>query len=204
MQNSYPIVIGFSGKLGTGKDFLCKVSLEILNNKYNVSIIAYGDYLKLMCNLKYDISYERLYVKKDYESRKLLQKTATEERSIDDNIFIKSLNFNLKVLKSRNVDIVLISDVRFHPEKDSILSIGGSIIHILAPQRNEDKLNEEISDLKENKEQAKYDISNHYSETSLDDSVENEGTYLLNNDKEHEEEIYEILRSLLFKKILKK
>jgi len=74
-------VIGFSGKIGSGKNYLAeKKVFEILHNMgKNVVVMAFGDYFKMMCLVKDGIPYEKLFYDKDKQTRKILQTRGMKE-----------------------------------------------------------------------------------------------------------------------------
>ena len=75
-------ILAFSGKIGSGKNFLAeKVVFPFLRSKNkNVLIMAFADYLKFLCIAKDKISYERCFHNKDVESSKKLQERGMSER----------------------------------------------------------------------------------------------------------------------------
>jgi hypothetical protein len=169
INSDYPLVIGLSGKIGSGKDYCANMMMNILSSDCHVAIHAFADYLKIMCHIEYDIPYERLFRTKDTESRTALQRVGTQARIDDPKVFIRALDCQLRLAKDRKVEVVLIPDVRMMNELEYILSIGGRVIRIDAVNRNLDKIQQEVSHLPlVERESASARISSHVSETNLD------------------------------------
>jgi len=67
------MIIGFLGKLGSGKDFLVNNMvipyLQNNKNKNNIVVISYEDALKVELMVHIDIEFERLYIEKNKKSR---------------------------------------------------------------------------------------------------------------------------------------
>jgi hypothetical protein len=179
-----PFIIGFSGKIGSGKDYIVK---EVVGNYLRTQGIqyihlAFGDALKvtlLTANFSHAIdndgvTFETLYIKKTEKTRILLQTEATNRRKIDENAWIKQLDAWISVHAMRGVRVVLISDVRFPNEIEYIKQKGGIIFRILAPERTMKKMKEEM-DSNEARE--------HISETALDSNELNYYDGVIYNDK---------------------
>jgi hypothetical protein len=82
--NKKTMIIGFSGKIGSGKDYVSKnIFLPILKNNIkniNYLFLAFADPLKQECSLRYGCEYNKLYKDKDLFTRKSLQDVGTEFR----------------------------------------------------------------------------------------------------------------------------
>jgi hypothetical protein len=147
-MTSYPFIIGLSGKMGSGKDYIAK---EVIGDYLRICGIqylhlAFSDALKVHLLATIDdveVTFESLYIKKTAKTRKLLQNVATQWRQTDDKIWIKHLEAWLKVYRMRGVQVVLISDVRFPIEIDFIKKRGGIIFRIISPKRTIKKMEEE-------------------------------------------------------------
>ena len=131
-------IIGISGKKGSGKDTFAKLlqkQLELATCK-TVKIDSFADNLKYCCAL---ISGQPNYVlhnqnMKDNKAgflnltnRELMQKFGDLTRSLDKDIWIKSL-FSKYI--DNPPEYLIISDVRFKNEADHIKDIGGILIRI--------------------------------------------------------------------------
>jgi hypothetical protein len=183
-NNDY-LIIGFSGKIGSGKDYIAKeiVGTHLKNMGIQYIHMAFSDAIKVNLMATTDISYESLYVKKTTESRNMLQKCGMKLRATDDSIWIKYLDSWLKVYVSRGFKVILISDVRFPIEVDYINERGGQIFRIIAPERTLKKMSEET----DNNIGEIEKIKTHISETELDNY---DFDLIINNDKETHDEIW--------------
>lgn len=178
-------IIGLSGKIGSGKNFLSekKVFDKLHSMGKNVVIMAFGDILKMMCYAKDNISYEKLFYDKDQQTRKILQTRGMKEREIDNKIFVKMIECQMRIAFDRNIDIIIISDLRFRIEFDFLKEKGATLIRVNAPKRTYDKMFKECSGNKK----AINEISEHISEIELDNCKDFD--YYLNNDYEYEKKV---------------
>lgn len=159
-------IIGVSGKLGSGKNYITENILFNLLTPKKTVMLAFADHLKIEVIAKDNIEYERVFIKKDTESRTKLQKRGTEEgRNVyGENIWINTIQQWMRVFTERGIERVIIIDVRFKNEADFIKSIGGTLIHVNAPDRTQQKYIEETNN---NHSEIEL-IKNHTSETDLD------------------------------------
>ena len=114
------IVIGVTGKLGSGKDFITNnVIIPVLEKYARMSSdnmrymqCAFADQIKINVMSKNDVEYDDVYENKTPESRQLLQKEGTEiGRKEDKNIWVKFLSNWIKVHYNRGITSFVISDV---------------------------------------------------------------------------------------------
>jgi hypothetical protein len=186
-------IIGFSGKMGSGKDY---ISINILGDyltKNGIPYIhmAFSDALKVELMAKGGYTYESLYIKKTIESRMALQKTGMDMRKMDDTIWIKYLDSWMRVYSMRGTKIIIISDVRFPIEYNYIKDKGGIIFRIIAPNRTLKKMKEETN---ENMEEIEI-IKKHISETAMDEiPLEKYDAIFYNDDIDNNELLEEIKR----------
>lgn len=141
-------IIGLLGHQGVGKNYIAeKILPKILINSRNTVVLAFADHLKIECISKLGADFDKVYGEKDYETRKLLQITGTEEGrdKYGKDIWIKTLENWIKVLNSRGVERFIISDVRFANEAKWVKSMGGTVIKISSPQRYQARLMKESS-----------------------------------------------------------
>ena len=150
-------------------------------------VIAFGDYLKMLCHVKDNVSYEKLFYDKDVETRKTLQTRGTKERESDDLIFIKMLDCHMRILFDRNIDIVIISDLRFRIERDYLFGKNAILFRINSSIRTRDKMYKECN----GDEKMVNDISTHISETDLDEC--GEFNFIIDNDYENESNVASII-----------
>lgn len=183
------IIIGLSGKIGSGKNYIGENILykELCNKGYNVVVMAFGDYLKMICCVKDGISYEKLFYDKDLETRKVLQTRGMKERETDDLIFIKMLDCHMRIAFDRNINVVIISDLRFGIELDYLIEKKATLFRINAPMRTKDKMMKECN----GDEKMVDNISNHTSETNLDNC--DKFNFIIDNDYENESNITSII-----------
>lgn len=192
------LVIGCSGKIGSGKNYLAeKKMFEKFHQMGKIVVVmAFGDYLKMTCLVKDGISYGKLFYDKDQETRKILQTRGMKEREIDNEIFIKMLECHMKIAFDRNIDVVIISDLRFNIEFEFLKSLNAVLFRVNAPKRTQDKMFKECAgDAK-----AVAEIAKHVSEIELD--LRNDFDYYLDNDYEHEESVVDEISDII-KKIVK-
>lgn len=118
------ILIGISGKQGTGKD----VVGDHLVDGYGFKKYAFADKLKQISMELWGLSYEECYTNKTERSRFIMQKLGTEVgRVIDENTWI---NYLLRKIKEDNVERAVIVDCRFPNEADAIIKEGGQVWRI--------------------------------------------------------------------------
>ena len=165
------IVIGLSGKLGTGKDYLMDTVVRpYLKEKGLVTrTMSFADHLKVSVAAENSLDITQMYGDKPLKIRRLLQKRGTEEGrdKYGPDIWINSLEAWIKLVEMRKeANVILISDCRFKNEADW-LTKNGLLIRLNAPDRNLERLTLEVSD---NKDMLKA-IAGHVSETDLDDYI---------------------------------
>lgn len=177
------IVIGISGKLGSGKDFITtNVIIPVLEKRKQRYIqLNFADQIKINVMTKNAIEYNDVYLRKTESSRQLLQKEGTEVgRTADKDVWVNYLDNWIKVHFNRGIDIFIASDCRFMNEFDYIKNSGGIMIKIIAPKRNQLRLLQES-----NGNQESYDkISTHRSECDLDSLNDNMFNLVIYNDPE--------------------
>lgn len=184
------LLFGFSGKLGSGKDYLAKnIFLPLLYAKLSEKktlFLSFADRLKEECSARENLSYDDLYVKKTDVTRKKLQTVADEMRSKQgEDYFVKCMRFQIQLHKKRNqVECIIITDVRFPEEVRMIKELGGKVYRIEAPMRNKKRLEEESK----GDEAIMKQISSHRSETLLDQWKEFDGV-IKNDVTDNPEEI---------------
>lgn len=157
------MLFGFSGKMGTGKNYICENLFLPIVQTYgkNAIQVAFADQIKVNVMVKYNLSKNDVCNDKNYKIRSLLQKEGTEDgrNRFGNDIWINHLDKWMEIHKSKGIHTFLITDVRFKNEADYIKRMGGKIIRIEAPERNKDLV--ACKNLDEN-------ASNHISETDLD------------------------------------
>ena len=166
-MKSYEI-IGLLGHQGTGKNYIAENILpKILPNKQTLCV-ALADHFKITAISKHGADYDKVFGKKDFETRKLLQRVGTEEgRNVfGPDIWTRTLENWMDIYASRGIERFIICDLRFKNEIQWARSIGATIIKINAPDRYHTRLMQES-----NGDINKYNsIKNHPSERDIDDT----------------------------------
>ena len=135
-------LFGFGGKQGVGKNYIAeKIFIPKLQRK-NTLVMAFGDHFKVDTCTKYNRPYESVFINKDFETRKILQITGTEEgrNKYGQDIWINTVDTWMRVYSERGIERFVITDIRFPNELEFIKSKGGTTIKIEAPNRNMTKL----------------------------------------------------------------
>ena len=181
-------IIGLSGKMGCGKNYLAEQILyPYFKDKYNILIIGFGD---LMKNELYardlTLSYDQLYDYKTFETRQKLQQYGTENGrdKYHQDIWIRGLDIQIETFSRRckSECLIIVCDVRFTNEYEYIRSKGGKVLRIEAPNRSELRyLKESDNDI--NKLNI---IKSHRSETELDSK---QFDYIIKNDIDDNSEV---------------
>lgn len=187
-------IFGFSGKIGSGKDYVSKkIFLPLLKHHRceKVLFLAFADCLKQQCSLKYGSTYEKLYEKKDDVTRGHLQELADDiKKSYGQDAYVNALKMNIMVHHYRSdIDCFIITDVRFPQEMKMIKDLGGYVFRIEAPERTLKKLKEECGDNYKKR-------ASHISETALDNAKFDATIY--NDEKDNPEKSIQELISVAF------
>lgn len=165
-KNRNPIIILIAGKARSGKNTVSKIlESEFIKEKKEVIISPYTKYLKEYIHNITDWNIED----EDNKPRDLLQKLSSElikEKLGLENIFINRQIEDIKIY-SYFKDVIIINDVRFPKEIDTIKNIFTNVVSIQVKRSNY------ISGL--TKEQLQ-DVT----ETSLDNY--NNFDYIIEND----------------------
>lgn len=171
-------IIGILGHQGVGKNYIAE---EILLKKLDYKptlVIAFADHFKVEGISKYDLEYDKVYGKKDFNTRKRLHLIGTEEgrQKFGYDIWIKTIHNWIKVYNSRGIERFIIPDVRFQNEVDWIKSLNGVVLKINAPNRYMARVKEEAN----NDSEKIKNIISHESENMID-KIKNYD-YVFNND----------------------
>lgn len=195
------LLIGLTGKLGSGKDYIAhNVIIPILEKlKCRYLQCAFGDQIKINVMTKYNISFNEVYVNKTAQSRKLLQTEGTDiARSQDIDIWIKYIDNWIKVHEMRGISVYIISDVRFKNEFKFIKENNGIIIKVFAPQRNHYRLMQESKG-----DTTIYDqIKQHASECDLDEISDNDYDMVIHNDIKNNNDFEKTLEHIINSKLI--
>ena len=106
---------------------------------------SFADQIKVNVMAKRDIAFQDVYVNKTKATRTLLQQEGTENgrEVVGKDVWINYFDAWRQVLTSRGVEALITSDVRFSNEADYVKSQGGVLIKVVAPGRNEQRLQNE-------------------------------------------------------------
>lgn len=202
MNKRMRIIIGVTGKLGSGKDYITNnVIVPVIKRlSYRYLQCAFADQIKINVMTKNNISYSDVYENKTPESRQLLQREGTEVgRGQDSNIWVKFLDNWINVHNSRGIEVFIVSDARFKNEYDFVKNEGTNVmIRVVAPNRNKERLLDESR----GNESVYKKISEHASECDLDDFSNNKFDMIILNDKDDVVNIEEL--QYKFEKLLYK
>lgn len=184
----------FSGKMGSGKDFLAKVLHSMLPPKPTI-FLSLADTMKIEGIVKGGLDREKVYGKKDEKTRLVLQKIGTEEGRVKFgyDIWIKFLYEWMLQHQQRGIQRFFITDMRFKNEYTFFQNLHATIFRVIAPKRNFQCLLQEANSsddnqvLSEQEKQQKLDImQNHVSEHDLDmiDKTKVDNVVYIYNDPE--------------------
>lgn len=186
-------VIGVSGKIGTGKDYITKnVLIPLFSRRENYAVLSFADPFKVEAIVRDKIDRKRVYEEKDEESRKKLQLRGTEEgRNVyGENIWVDTLYQYLLNYQERGIEYFFIVDVRFPNEIDFVRNqCKGHVFRVVAPKRNLKKVHQEAK----GDEKKMHQIMTHVSETCLDNYNWPYGS-IINNDPEDAINVVDELR----------
>lgn len=191
-------LFGFSGKMGSGKNYVAEKLFLAMLPKKNTLVMALADHFKIDCCVKDNYPYEEIFVNKTEKSRRSLQMRGTEQgRDIyGEDVWIRTIENWIRVYVERGIERIIVTDVRFKNEADWLLKCGGILFRIEAPNRNLARLTAETGG---NEEQMNR-IKNHPSEVDLDDY--NRFNYVINNDYDEQitipNQIRDIVREILY------
>ena len=164
-------LIGLSGKLGSGKNYIAEqIIAPYFKDKYNILIIGFGDQVKNEVFARDpSLTYDLLYDKKTFESRKKLQEYATEygRDKYNYDMWVRGLDMQIETFcrRSPKEAMIIICDVRFINEAEYVKKKNGLLFRIISCQRTELRYWNEA-----NGDKQKYaTIADHRSETNLDD-----------------------------------
>lgn len=175
-------ILGFSGKLGSGKNFIAeKVVMKMMEPVPSV-ILSFADQIKVNVIVQHNADRYKCFVGKDEHTRKLMQRVGTEEgRNVfGHDIWLRYTLEWMLVHASRGIKRIIIPDVRFHNEFDFIKELGGKLIRVNAPKRNAIALEKEAA----KGTGTAAEIASHQSEVELDSGREFD--YVLENDPDSE------------------
>jgi len=195
-MNTHKILIGLSGKMGVGKDYIAQNIILPYLEKRNIKtlIIAFADQIKVNTSVKNNISLSKMYDTKNEDIRKLLQKEGTENGrdKYGNNIWIDYVDKWTDVYSKKGIQAFIITDCRFKNEVDYIKKNNGVIIRIEAPLRNKERIYKEKNSLEIQKHISEIDLDDYKFDNIINnDYISNEENELIN--KNIKNNIYKIL-----------
>jgi len=195
-MNTHKILIGLSGKMGVGKDYIAQNIILPYLEKRNIKtlIIAFADQIKVNTSVKNNISLSKMYDTKNEDIRKLLQKEGTENGrdKYGNNIWIDYVDKWTDVYSKKGIQAFIITDCRFKNEVDYIKKNNGVIIRIEAPLRNKERIYKEKDSLEIQKHISEIDLDDYKFDNIINnDYISNEENELIN--KNIKDNIYKIL-----------
>lgn len=174
-------IYGFSGKLGSGKNFIAEGVFAKMMPLRQTAVLALADEIKITGIVRHGLDRDKCFSSKDEHTRKVMQRIGTEEgRNVfGEDIWINYLKEWILLLASRGTRRFIITDVRFKNEFDALKSWGATMIRVDAPERNGIALEKESK----GDPLVLQTISSHQSEIDLDSGRRFD--YTINNDPEH-------------------
>jgi len=191
---------GFSGKMGTGKNYIAEKLFKAMLPVKNTLVMALADHFKVECIAKDGVEYHRVFGEKDQESRDMLQKRGTEEgRNVyGKDIWINTLETWIRRHHETGLERVIITDLRYQNEVEWLKKMGGMTFRVVAPERNLTRLRAEVGDDEERMKR----IANHNSEIELD-GREDLFDFVIQNDYSDQpkvaNQIRDIIRQVIYK-----
>lgn len=195
-MNTCKILIGLSGKMGVGKDYIAQNIILPYLEQRNIKtlIIAFADQIKVNTSVKNNISLSKMYDTKNEDIRRLLQKEGTENGrdKYGDNIWINYVDKWTDIYSKRGIQAFIIMDVRFKNEAEYIKSKNGLLIRIEAPLRNKERITNEKNSLEIQKHISEIDLDDYKFDNIINnDYISNEENELLHKDVKNQ--IYKII-----------
>ncbi len=193
------MIIGISGKMGCGKDYICNNLIIPLLKKLDKCYlqVSFADQLKINAMTKSNMSFDEVYINKTTHSRKLLQREGTElgRNVYGKDIWIKYLDNWISLYKFRGIENFICTDVRFLNEIEYIKQKGGIIIRIISKTRNLQRLEFESNGNKNIMSM----LQEHPSECDLDNLPDDSFDIVLQNEigqdlKEYKDIMYSKLK----------
>jgi len=164
-----PIILGISGKMGSGKDFMVEnVIVPFFSQRgLRVSQVCFADQLKVEVASKFNFPLEKMFGDKTPEIRNKLQIYGTEEGrdKYHPDIWINATECWIKLRHMRGeADVFVIADCRFKNEAAWFECNNNLLIRLNAADRTAQRMQVDSGGDQEVYEK----IKNHRSEIDLD------------------------------------
>lgn len=159
-------IFGFSGKLGSGKNYVAERMFQAMLPERKTILLAFANHFKIDAIVKAGLDRQKVFGKKDDHTRRVLQIMGTEEgrNKYGEDIWINLAEEWRAYYEGLGYERAIIFDVRFPNEVEYIKRVGGKVVRIEAPERHLETARKEAA--LNGVELEK--IINHASETSLD------------------------------------
>lgn len=180
------LIIGVSGKIGSGKNFVAEKILAPLFIAGSVGIVASADFFKMECLKDNDsLQFDEVFGEKTPRARLMLQATSVKYMTTPEGVAksrkVWESAIRLSVMNGNT--FVIMPDVRYKRQLDMLRELGGKIIRVVAPDRTRERIVFEAHGDANMIEK----ITTHPSETELDECV-HDGSFdlVVNNDKKQQ------------------
>ena len=137
------LIIGLSGKMGSGKDFIARNVIHRYIKQYcpelRVSYLGFADALKMEVLKHYKLDFEQVYppegIPKNEQVRHYLQFEGRVTRERDSEYWVKQYRHWSRLFELNGCDILITPDVRYMNEVEYIRGCSGIVCKVNAPNR---------------------------------------------------------------------
>ena len=190
-------IIAFSGKLGSGKDYVAQQFIQELNkiDPKNTLFLGLADQLKINLAVDYPNYEDEFFGLKNRTefSRTIMQQTGQAGQDLfDDLIWVRLLFATMRLYNTRGVKRFVVTDVRYKQELTYFLSHGAKVFRIIAEDRTTNKVLAETQT-----PEGLSAITHHKSEIDLDDVPLNAFTGVIDNSVVNQDNLMSVIRSLI-------
>ena len=143
------LIVALCGKMGSGKDHVAHTVVLPLLRRLGLTCVhlCFADQIKVNAMVKHGLRPDDVLDAKTRETRALLQREGTElgRDVLGQDVWVRYFDAWLAVHRSRGVDAVVTTDVRFRNEAEYVRhhKDDGILIRIDAPERNARRLRAE-------------------------------------------------------------